>query len=222
MTTDHPVELTRASRDRDSVEWAVAEINRIYATKTLETYLALGRFVLEVFYEGSFESFHSKERGGQTVRALAGREDLMVSPSLLWKAVAVMEQHARLPGDVRDSLSATHHTALLAVKDEGTKVELARTAVGEGLSTRDLANEVRRTMGEDRSRPGRPAVPGVVRALGQLRKGAVALDREVAEGFGDLEREEQVAALEELAGVMMELRRVRGTMGELARGRGRR
>jgi len=222
MTSDHPVELARRGRGQDSVARAVEEINRIYAAKTLETYLSLGRFVLKVFYEGSFERFHSKERGRRTVRALAGREDLMVSPATLWKAVAVLEQHGRLPGDVRDSLSATHHAALLVVKDEETKVELARTAVGEGLNTRDLADEVRRTVGEGRGRPGRPAVPGVVRALGQLRKGAVVLEQEVAEGFGDLEREEQVAALEDLEGVMMELKRTRRAMGELARVRRRR
>ncbi len=220
MTSDHPVEPARAGRGGDSVDRAVREINRIYATKTLETYLALGRFVLEVFYEGSFERFHSKERGGRSVNALAGREDLMVSPSTLWKAVAVLEQHGSLPGDVRDSLSASHHTALLGVKDEEKKVELARTAVGEGLTTRDLTDEVRRSVGPRRRGPGRPAVPGVVRALGQLRKGAVKLEQEVAEGFDDLDRTEQVAALEALEGVLMELKRTRRTMGEKARRRG--
>lgn len=61
---------------------------------------------------------------------------------------------------------------MLPVKDETEKVELARKAVQEDLSSRDLAAEVKRLKESQRdgAKLGRPSLPAFVKAFGHLRK----------------------------------------------------
>jgi len=106
-------------------------------TKGLELYFAVGDYVLNTFFGEDPETFHTRGKGHATFPALAEREDLRLGFSALYKAVAVVEQRRLLPDNLASVLSLEHQVKLLPVKDENEKVELARRAVQEELSSRD-------------------------------------------------------------------------------------
>jgi hypothetical protein len=87
---------------------AVATINRIYVGKGLELYFAVGDYVLNTFFGGDPETFHTRGKGHATFRALAEREDLHLGYSALYKAMAVVEQRRLLPDNLASVLSFEH------------------------------------------------------------------------------------------------------------------
>lgn len=178
MPNDHRRELTRAPDPGDElISEAVREINRIYTVKTLETYLAIGRYLLKTFFDNDFEVFRSKGRSDPNMKALAARLDLLVSSTTLWRSVAVLEQSRQLPRAVASELTFSHHVELLGVKDEGTRERLARSAVEERWSRRGLRSEVAETRDAE---PGRDRSREAARAMTRLENAAKGLQRAVA------------------------------------------
>ena len=210
-------------RTNDLVATAVREINRIYVTKTLETYLAIGRYVLETFFEGDFEVFRSRRRSDENFKALAQREDLMVSATTLWRSVAVLQQSRGLPGEVARGLSISHHLELLKVKDEERKAGLARAAVEEGMSRGELAEEIRGERGggeEEEDEAGEPVnrSPLVVKELVRTR---TAVDRLAlaarGEAFGGSRGAERPSGCAEPPAARLERRRLTRSLPPAAR-----
>ena len=151
------------------MDHAVRELNRIYNQKGLELALALGEFVLDNFFDGSVEAFRSGNRTHRTFRALARRSDLMVSHTTLWTAVNIVEQMQILPERIARQLSYSHHRALLTVKASGDKTRLARLAVQDGLTTRQLDALVRDWASRQQTtRTGRPRIPTLVKSIRQV------------------------------------------------------
>jgi hypothetical protein len=167
----------------DLVNQAVSDINRIYVGKGLEAARGIGEYVLRTFFAGDVESFRCRERKHASFRELAERKDLRVSHVFLWNCVAVAEQLKALPNDIANALPVSHHKLLLPVHDEKTKVTLARKAVRENLTTKELAVEIRRVRrhatngGKKRGRPPLPAVIRLLNSLGRL--GVLAASKEV-------------------------------------------
>ncbi|MBN1337596.1 MAG: hypothetical protein JXB39_16705 [Deltaproteobacteria bacterium] len=157
--------------DAALLDEAVSQINRIYVSKGLEMYFAVGEYVLTTFFGGDPEAFHTRGKGHATFRALGERADLRLSHTAIYNAVAVVDQRRLLPDDLISALPFTHQRLLLPIKDEGAKVKLARKAVKDDLSSRELAVEVKREKARHRkgARPGRPNLPAFVKALGRLR-----------------------------------------------------
>ena len=178
-----------AAVDEELVESAVARVNRIYVVKGLETYLEIGRCVLDTFFGGDPANFRDRARDHVSFREMANRSELIPSHSHIYNAVAVVAQFPSLPADVREHLSASHHKALLPVKDVEAKGRLARRAVEETLSVAVLRAEVQSLPTEKKvkSRTGRPPLPGFVKGINKLVKAADALDA-IALGETDLDR----------------------------------
>lgn len=174
------------------LEQAVADLNRIYLLKGVETARALGEYILSTFYDGDVEALRRKSKRHHSFRGLARRPDLLMSYSVLCRSVAVAEQLRILPEDIASSLSYTQHRALLPVKDDVAKVELARQAVREGLTAQDLQEHVRnyRRTAQSGVRLGRPPLHPLVKqanAIGRVVAGLPSGDvgRELIDDLPD-------------------------------------
>lgn len=145
---------------------AVSDINRIHNQKGLELARLLGVYLLKTFFGGSVASFRSRRGRHVTFRALARRTDLEVSYTALWTSIGIVEQLQQLPESVAGRLTYSHHRSLLTVKSIGDKIRLARTAVDDGLTTRQLdglvAQVQRATSG---ARTGRPRTPALIKGI---------------------------------------------------------
>lgn len=179
------------------VDEVVAHLNGIYTARGLEMARDVGEYLIATFFEGDAARFHARHKDHRSFRALAQREDLQVSYSFLWHACAVVEQLRLLPADVAGALPLSHHRLLLGVKDPGEKERLAREAVEQGLSKRDLeaALAAARPVVPPEHRPGRKPLPALARGLTQLKK-AVALAG--SEDVASLDRAKAKALLGEL------------------------
>jgi len=200
-------------RDEALLDQAVAEINRIYISKGLETARSIGRYVLEVFFGGNLAAFHQRNSKHETFRALASRTDLRVAYNTLWYSVAVLDQLRALPVPIAESLPFTHHKLLLPIQSPEAKTELAKKAVDEHLSSRDFASLVREARVKEigPTRGGRPPLPAFVKGLSALSKAvAVATSEEISADFFErvspsevrrliAEMEQQLSQLAELS-----------------------
>jgi hypothetical protein len=159
--------------DSLALDRAVIKIAGIYTKRGLETAISIGRYVLDTFFAGDFESFRREGKKHVTFRALAERSDLCVSHSFIWYAVAVLEQLQTLPVEIGWALQFSHHKLLLPLKDREIKVRLAREAVVEKMSKRTLADRIRELRRDSSvfSRAGRPPLPAFVKGLTQVKRG---------------------------------------------------
>jgi hypothetical protein len=157
--------------DRGLLDEAVVSLNHIHASKGMELAREMGEYVVQAFFGGDLDAFHMRGRGHTTFRALAERKDLHVAYTTIWYSVKVLDQLRRLPARFAEDLPFTHHKLLLTVVDEGVKARLATRAVEKGLSSRELAAEVRkvRTGRKSGAPRGRPRLPAFVRGMTRLR-----------------------------------------------------
>ena len=204
--------------DEMALDQAVADLNRIYTTQGMETIRIVGEYVLERFFGGDPAVFRDRSKKHLTFRQLAGRDDLQMSYSFVWKSVAVVHQLRVLPQDVAQALSMSHHIALLPVKDAGEKVRLAQAAADEGLGREALLARVKeaRLAGGPASKAGRPALPAFVKAfrrLGKLR--ALAGSEAVNAGLLEAARMAPEEALVELGKARVELEAALALVGTL-------
>ncbi|MFH1467649.1 MAG: hypothetical protein ABIO70_24905 [Pseudomonadota bacterium] len=154
----------------DLLDQAVAEINRIYVAKGLEMARTLGSYVLATFFGDDLDSFHAREKAHVTFRALGQREDLRVAYTTIWYSVAILGQLRQLPEDIAGALPLSHHKLLLPVHDDKAKLALARKAVREGMSSRELAAAIKKARKGQGTGAGRPALPAFVKGLTRLTK----------------------------------------------------
>lgn len=158
--------------DDDLLDRAV-ELNRVYLSRGLGTAVAVGEYVLDAFFDGDLNLARANRTEHVSLRALGGREDLVVSHSFISKALRVLEQIDLLPVGVAESLTMAQHVQLLPVKRVETKVSLARKVASGGLSTRDFEIAVRRVRKRECGRSprvGRPPLPPLVKNLGKLTR----------------------------------------------------
>lgn len=158
------------SVDEQLLDNAVQEINRLYITKGMETYQAIGEYVLQTFFDGDVESVRSHGRKHASFRALGDREDLHAGYTFIWRSVNMVLQLRQLPAPVAEQLPFTHHIALLPIKAEDAKRKLAEKAVKGSWTSRQLAGEVKEIRAKQRAKTkvGRPPLPEVVKLVGHL------------------------------------------------------
>jgi len=146
----------------------VVDLNQIYTTKALQTACLIGEYVINRFFDGELGAFHRDSSEHASFRALSKREDLRFSPTYLWTAVAVVGQLREIPEDLAHCLPLSHHRLLLPLKDASVKVALARMAVKQSLSKRELEREIGRLVGsQNRGAKRAPNMP-VMKALSHL------------------------------------------------------
>lgn len=154
--------------DQALVERAVCELNHIYTTKALQTACLIGEYVIDRFFGGDVEASRRDSCEHASFRALTKREDLRFSSTYLWTAVAVVGQLRELPEELAQCLPLSHHRLLLPVKDASVKVALARIAVKQSLSKRDLEREIGRLVGSQARAAKREMNVPVIKALSHL------------------------------------------------------
>jgi hypothetical protein len=159
-----------AAVNKELVDAAVHKLNRLSTVLGLELMLKMGDYLLKHFYGDEPENVMKKGQNHMSFRALAEREDLLVSHATLWYAVRISCQYEFLPPDVADRLPVSHHKLLLPVRDQKTKKELAKKAVVNAMTKRNFAHivqEARQKLPRG-SAGGRPPLPGVVKALRKI------------------------------------------------------
>lgn len=167
---------TEVAVDQKVIDDAVQHLNGLYARKGLEVAIEVGEYVLQMFYGGDLDAYRAKGAQNKSLRALTKRADLMVPYAFIWHSLAVLHQLRQLPADIRSALPMSHHRLLLSVKDDEMKAELARKAIDEKLSKRDLAAEVKSATEAARKgrKRGAPALPpwakGLSTALNAVKK----------------------------------------------------
>ena len=189
--------------DRDMVTQAVGHLNRIYARSTLEVALEVGTYVLNAFFDGDPAAFRKRGRGHATFTALADRDELQFNRVWLWRAVSVVDQLQLLPPEAAEALPFTHHTALLPVRDQTLKANLAQRAAAEGWSKRRLQEEVSIATEGGPTR-GRPRLPRLQRQLNQLTRLAGKLKG--GDPLDDPTRADLLTSLDAVMGQLQDLR----------------
>jgi hypothetical protein len=145
------------------------ELVRIYRETRpaagLEAAIAVGGAVLDGFFDGDVDQWRTGT-GTQTVRALALRSGLGLSPSTLYRFVAIAAMCRALGRTRFDHLGPSHLRQLLPL-DPADQASLIERAEEERWTVRQIQEEVRTIASPARSRRGAPAF---VRGLAHLRK----------------------------------------------------
>jgi hypothetical protein len=190
---------------------AVGDINRIYSAHGLRTARELGEYLVATFFAGDLDAALTRARAHVTWRALADREDLLVSHSHLWSCVQVLDQLRRLPADVGAALPLSHHRRLLALRDDGARARLAEEAVAEQLTVRELEQRVaaQRAAAQVRERRGRKPLPGIVKAIRALRRVELGAELASDEAVGALKADEADEVIAEIEAQLRALEALR-------------
>jgi hypothetical protein len=152
---------------------------------TVEQALEIGRMVLDTLYGGDLLAWRSRAAKAHSLRALARRDDLSVSSSGLYRAVALYELAQTLGGLGRWSSLGISHLRLVLGLPIIEQRRLLDAAVRNGWTVAELEREavpVRKRGPEQLGRGGRPRLPRFVKSVNRLRKAA-----EGAELFADVE-----------------------------------
>lgn len=152
---------------------------------TVDQALEIGRMVLDTLYGGDLLAWRSRAAKAHSLRALARREDLSVSSSGLYRAVALYELAQNLGGLERWSTLGISHLRLVLGLPICEQRRLLDAAVGNAWTVAELEREavaVRKREPEQLGRGGRPRLPRFVKSVNRLRKAA-----EGAELFADVE-----------------------------------
>ena len=160
------------SVDAELVEQAAGFLRHLFMANHLDLARSTGEYVLATFFGGDSKTFRTRGKEHQSFQALAKRGDLGMSSSFLWRAVSFVDQLRLLPPNIATALPYSHQLALLPLKDEEVKAQLAEKALAEGWTRNDLEDEVKkaRVRGAGESKAGRPELPGFVKTIHRWEK----------------------------------------------------
>ena len=152
---------------------AVAWLNQAVRNSGVQLAVQVSDYVLSTFFGGDFEAFLDPSRlKSQSFRALCRRDDLELGETTLFRLVRVGHQVGRLPNDVAEALSLSHHRTLLLVTDGRHRNALARQAAQEGWSVEKLAEAVKQKQPPDPNRRGRKPLPPGLKQFAAVARGA--------------------------------------------------
>lgn len=133
-------------------EIAAHRINQLAASRSLDGALELGRYIVDVLFEGDLSRVGVRGAAAQSIRGLAARSDLDVSHTHLHYCVRVLVQVSDMPEHLWKPLSLSHHKALLTAPDSGARDTWAFKAVQNEWSARELTVRMRGEREKRRSR----------------------------------------------------------------------
>jgi hypothetical protein len=160
----------------DPVDQTIREINEIWRQGGLNTVVAIGDYLIRVFYGGDLElaQSHNPTKGKALAELYDRVDELYISLHALRRAVPIAVQYRSLPRQLADGLTAGHHVELLPLRQIEQKISLARRAVDGAMTTKELRKEVRR---EQKPRGGgRPKLPEVLVLTGRMARTAHRVD----------------------------------------------
>lgn len=165
------------------VDAIVAEVNRRWLEKGLEAAMAVGEYLLETLFEGSVAVYQRQSREHPVLAAVLRSKALRLSAAQVRSSLALMEQLEVLPRLGRQ-LPLSHHKLLFRVLDRRQKQALAQQAVTERLTSRQLGEVVRATVGTaHRGRPAKKPLAAFTTQLGKLVHSVEVGPHELA-GYG--------------------------------------
>jgi len=193
------------------VDDAVVYINVAVNRSGLELAAEVSKYVIERFFDGSYEAFRDPNRHkARSFNALCRRADLAIPQASLYAMVRVGQQLAELPPAVAQALTVKHHRALLPVADPTEKIALARRAAEEGWTAATLEAEARAARGPTTG--GRPPLPPIVKEFRALRRvlDARGVDEPLT-ALSDRQREELETILSDLEARIANVRAALGS-----------
>jgi hypothetical protein len=171
--------------ERVRLDELVARLAEQGKDASVDQALEIGRMVLDTLYGGDLLAWRSRAAKAHSLRALARRDDLSVSSSGLYRAVALYELAQNLGGLERWSTLGTSHLRLVLGLPIPEQRRLLDAAAGNAWTVAELEREavaVRKRGPKQLGRGGRPRLPRFVKSINRLRKAA-----EGAELFADVE-----------------------------------
>lgn len=172
-----------------SLDDLAAKLAVLSKDPSVEQVVETGRLVIEQLYAGDLEAWRSREpKKAHSLRALAGRVEVAVSSSALYRSIALFELSERLGGIERwtgAGLGISHMRLVIGLAHED-QVRLLDAAVQHSWTVVELEREavaVRGRSPKRGSRGGRPRLPRFLKSVNRLRRAVEAPD----EMFGDLE-----------------------------------
>jgi hypothetical protein len=137
----------------------VDSLREVCHKATLELALHVGRLVIDTFYQGDVTLWRMHGKGHPSLRMLARRHDLPISPAHLYRCVAIYEISHRVPAlSTWKQLGMSHVRAVIGLSQDDQKRLLESAAEGRWTAQR-LEFESHCIRGEQRSRRGRPPCP---------------------------------------------------------------
>jgi hypothetical protein len=146
------------------VSQVVHELNELHRGLALDAALKMGRLVVLRFYAGDLSSWRRQGTKELSFRRLAAHPDLRVSPTGLYRAVALYELTQRLGVPSFKNIGVTHLRLVLGLPD-GTQRQLLADAERMRWSTEKLETEAARLRGMLAARRGRPAEKPVLKVI---------------------------------------------------------
>jgi len=200
-------------RERELGELVRCAIERLGVVRrgaSLELALDVGRIVVDTLYAGDLTRWRARQRKDHALRSLSRRPDLPLSPSALYRALALYElsQREELSRSSFEQLGVSHLRVVLGLPAPAQNALLA-AAARERWTVSRLEREVAaQRPAAARSRGGRKPVAPYIKSI---RRIARLTSPEALEG---LERcaELDATQLDELAS---ELRRARAQLERL-------
>jgi hypothetical protein len=150
----------------DVIDMLVSELNEIHRGAALDAALRIGELIVNRFYRGDLTAWRRHSTKEASFRKLAARSerDLRISPTGLYRAVALYELVERL--DLRHirHIGVTHLRLVLGLPEEHQRRLIAVAEENSWQSDRleVETSRVRRTLGK---RSGRTALPPIVRTV---------------------------------------------------------
>ena len=186
--------------DDGRIERAVRHINGLHEASSLNLALAVGRYVLDLFFGGDIEQFRFRNPWKRThLRSLVRHPDLLLSRSTLHRYVCISGQYGLLDPQIAGALSVSAHRALLPLRDPDDLQEVAGQAVAERWTVVQISEAVRERLGP-KGGGGRPPRPAARQLVDRLERAldAALMEQVVTGGLAGLGEDEALEYVERL------------------------
>jgi hypothetical protein len=186
-----PSRETSPPESAPDLEELAARLTQQGKDASVEQALEIGKLVLDTLYAGDLVAWRSRAAKAHSLRALARRDDLSVSSSALYRAVALYELAQNLGGLARWSTLGISHLRLVLGLPMPEQRRLLDAAVRSAWTVAELEREAvatRKRGPEQLGRGGRPRLPRFLKSVNRLRKAA-----EGAELFADVDAAAQMS-----------------------------
>jgi hypothetical protein len=199
---DHQL-ANEPDHDLDEV---VARLGAVCGSHSLGAALQAGRIIFESLFKGDERLLRARGKKCSSFRKLANHPRLGMSPSSLWRAVAIFELSRRFPELQHYTHIGVGHVSVVLGLPSATQFQLLRQCESERWTRRHLQTLVLQARGEVDAIAGAPSA----RVVDHLRGLEVLL--------GDAQNEDNMARLrpDEIRQALVLIERIRTRFGEVS------
>jgi hypothetical protein len=192
---ERPSDLAPDAVRGELVENVVVELNRICKAATFDFAMKVGRLIIETCYAGQLDSWRKRGAKSVSFRKLAQHPDLPMSPSALYRSVAIYEVCTRLGVESWRHVSTSHIRLVLGLPSH-EQASLLQTTEDKRWSVRRLRDAVEALRNGDADGEAKPDADTEARFRNTVRMMSACLD-----ATGDLlgDDEEDVSLSSETA-----------------------